>query len=211
MKRIAVLASGNGTNLQAVIDAIESGGLQAKIVLVLSDKKGAYALKRAESHGLKAVALEKTPENRERYFNLLLSEIEEASPDFIVLAGFMKILPELLLERFENRIINIHPSLLPSFGGMGLYGARVHKAVLESGARVTGCTVHFVSADVDGGPIIEQRTMEVKDTDNTESLSERIHSIEHPALVSAIALLVSGNYSIQGKRVIRPAGKQTSR
>lgn len=203
MKRIAVLASGNGTNLQAVIDAVESGELDAEISLVLSDKGSAFALKRAEKHGIRTKLLVKTDENRDQYFGLLLESLVEANVDVIVLAGFMKILPDFFVEKYENRIVNIHPSLLPAFGGKGLYGSRVHRAVLESGARITGCTVHFASLEVDGGPIIEQIPMEVKDNDTGESLAERIHEFEHIALVRALQIVISGRYEIRGKRVIR--------
>ncbi len=203
MKRLAVLASGNGTNLQAIIDAIESGRLNAGIAVVISDKRDAYALKRAEKHGIKAICMSRTAENRETYFHDIIEILNSNAPDLIVLAGFMKILPDSFIERFENRIINIHPSLLPCFGGKGFYGNRVHKAVIGSGARVTGCTVHFASTEIDGGPIIEQRTLEVRDNDTPETLAERIHPVEHEALVDAIGLILSGKYSISGKRVAR--------
>lgn len=203
MRRIAVLASGNGTNLQAIIDAIESGRLNANISLVLSDKKDAYAITRAREHGIDCRVLVRNAENRETYFRELMSTVEKSSPDIIVLAGFMKILPDFFIKNYENRIINIHPSLLPCFGGKGLYGMKVHQAVLNSGARITGCTVHFASPEVDGGPIIEQRTLAVLDDDTPETLAERIHTVEHGALVDAIALILSGKYLIEGKRVIR--------
>lgn len=202
MKKILVLASGNGTNLQAVIDAIDSGSIKAEICEVISDREDAYALIRARNHGIEGRAIVRTEENREGYFDALLKEMSLKDPDLIVLAGFMKILPDFIINEFRNRIINIHPSLLPCFGGKGLYGMKVHRAVIDSGARVTGCTVHFASNDVDGGPIIEQRTMDIFDTDTAESLAERIHQIEHPALVTSISLVLEDNYRIEGKRVI---------
>lgn len=205
MKRLAILASGNGTNLQAIIDAVESGRLEAQIALVLSDRSNAYALSRAERHGIMPQLLVRTEKNKAEYFRLLLESVEKANVDLIVLAGFMKILPAFFIEKYENRIINIHPSLLPAFGGRGLYGSKVHRAVMESGARITGCTVHFASHDVDGGPIIEQMCMEVRDIDTEETIAERIHEIEHVALVKALSLVLSGNYEIRGKRVIRKA------
>ena len=203
MKKLAVLASGNGTNLQAIINAIETGRLNARIALVISDRREAYALRRAEKHGIKAVCRPRTADNRETYFQEILELLESNAPDLIVLAGFMKILPDDFIDSFENMIINIHPSLLPCFGGKGFYGNKVHRSVLESGARITGCTVHFASTEIDGGPIIEQRTMEVRDNDTPETLAERIHPVEHEALVDAISLILSGNYSIAGKRVAR--------
>lgn len=203
MKKLAVLASGNGTNLQAVIDAIENGRIHAGICMVLSDRKDAYALSRARKHGIRTECRQRTQENRDSYFTEILGLLVSVDPDLIVLAGFMKILPDSFIKRFENRIINIHPSLLPCFGGKGYYGNKVHETVIESGARITGCTVHFVSTEVDGGPIIEQRALEVNDDDTPESLAERIHPLEHEALVDAIALIISGKYSIEGKRVAR--------
>lgn len=203
MKKLAVLASGNGTNLQAIIDAIESGKLNAEIVLVISDRRNAYALERAKSHGIKAVYSPRTSQNRETYFQELVELISDANPDLIVMAGFMKILPDDFILKFEGRMINIHPSLLPCFGGKGYYGSKVHEAVIESGARITGCTVHVVSTEVDGGPIIEQRMLEVDDADTPESLAQKIHPIEHEALVYSVSLMLSGKYSIEGKRVMR--------
>lgn len=203
MKRMAVLASGNGTNLQAIIDAVAAGKILGEVGLVISDRKSAYALVRAEQSGIPRIAMPRTRENRESYFTGIKDAIESAGCDFIVLAGFMKILPDDFVEHFRNRIINIHPALLPSFGGRGYYGRHVHEAVLESGARITGCTVHFVSSEVDGGPIIEQISMPVMDNDTPDTLAERIHGIEHEALVFAASLLMSGNYRIEGRRVIR--------
>lgn len=203
MKRVAVLASGNGTNLQAIIDAIESGRLRAEIGIVLSDKRDAYALTRARNHGLNAVFFPRTKENRDTYFKEVMELILKAEIDLIVLAGFMKILPDDFIHKFKNKIINIHPSLLPCFGGVGFYGRKVHEEVIRSGSRISGCTVHFTSTEVDGGPIIEQRTVLVLDDDTPETLAERIHPIEHEALVYSIALILSGSFEIKGKRVIR--------
>lgn len=203
MKRLAVLVSGNGTNLQAIMDAVESGRIVAAISAVISDRKDAYAITRARNHGIPVHVRIRTKENRDTYFQGLMDALEEASPDIVVLAGFMKILPDSFVDTFRNRMINVHPSLLPCFGGKGMYGSRVHEAVIESGSRFTGCTVHFVSSEVDGGPIIEQRIMEVKDDDTSETLAARLHPLEHEAMISAISLLLSGKYRIAGKRVIR--------
>ena len=203
MKKLAFLASGNGTNLQAVIDAVESGILQAEISIVISDRVNAYALTRARNHGINAVEFPRTAKNRGTYFDTIAKLIEDSSADLIVLGGFMKILPDEFIRKFENMIINIHPSLLPCFGGKGFYGSKVHEAVLESGARISGCTVHFTSAEVDGGPILEQRTVQVADDDTPESLADRIHPVEHEALVYSVGLVLDGNYEIKGKRVIR--------
>lgn len=202
MKKIAVLASGNGTNLQAIIDSTESGALNGTVCLVISDKKEAYALKRAEKHGISFRVFVRGPDYDEKYFDQIARVLEESGADLIVLAGFMKIFPPTFVKKFEGRMINTHSSLLPCFGGKGFYGKRVHKAVLESGARITGCSVHFVSNDVDGGPIIDQGSMEVLDSDTPDSLAERLRPLEHKVLVRAISRIIDGEYRIEGKRVV---------
>lgn len=204
-KRIVVLASGEGTNFQALADAVAKGELDAEIVGLISDRKGAGALKRARDHGIKAISFPRTEENRETYFRELGTKIENLNPDLIVTAGFMKILPTWLVEKYLYKIINTHPALLPCFGGPGFYGHRVHEKVLESGARVSGCTVHFVTPDVDAGPIILQAPVEVLDNDTPESLSERVKLIEHDVLVRAAGIVLKGDIEISGKRVRRRA------
>lgn len=203
MKKIAVLASGNGTNLQAIINSAESGKLDARVCLVVSDKKEAYALKRAEKHGISSKLFVRGSEDIEEYSGLIAKELENAAPDLIVFAGFMKILPPSFVQRFEGKMINTHSSLLPCFGGKGFYGKRVHKAVLDSGARITGCTVHFVSSEVDGGPIIDQDCMEILDSDTPASLADRLRPLEHKVLVRAISRVIDGRYHVEGKRVVR--------
>ncbi len=204
-KRIVVLASGEGTNFQALVDAVVKGELDAEIVGLISDRKGAGALKRARASGIKAISFPRTEENRENYFRELGSKIQELDPDLIVTAGFMKILPTWLVQKYLYRIINTHPALLPCFGGPGFYGHRVHEKVLESGARVSGCTVHFVTPDVDAGPIILQAPVDVLDDDTPESLSERVKSVEHDLLVRGAGIVLEGNIDISGKRVRRRA------
>lgn len=201
MKKIVVLASGKGTNLQAIIDAVEEGTLNARIEAVISDKKDAYALERAKKHGIEALSIVRTKENREEYFEILLNHLREIDPDVIVLAGFLKILPPFIISEYAGKMINTHPALLPCFGGKGFYGNIVHKAVLDSGARFSGCSVHFVTEDIDGGPIIVQKMCEVKDNDTPDSLSERVLKLEHKALVEAIKIVLEGNYRVEGKRV----------
>ena len=204
-KRIVVLASGEGTNFQALVDAVAKGELNAEVVGLISDRKGAGALKRARASRIKAISFPRTEENRENYFRELGTKIQELDPDLIVTAGFMKILPTWLVEKYLYRIINTHPALLPCFGGPGFYGHRVHEKVLESGARVSGCTVHFVTPDVDAGPIILQAPDEVLDDDTPESLSERVKSVEHDLLVRGAQIVLEGNIDISGKRVRRRA------
>lgn len=202
-KRILVLASGEGTNFQALLDAVNNDRLSAEIVALIADKRNCGALRRARENGIVDVSLPRTEENRDRYFRELGEKIEEYHPDLIVTAGFMKIFPTWLVEKHHMKIINTHPSLLPCFGGPGFYGNRVHEKVIESGARISGCTVHFVTPDVDAGPIVSQRSVEVLDDDTPESLSERVKGVEHTLLVEAAALVLSGRYEISGKRVRR--------
>jgi len=199
--RLVVLVSGRGTNLQAIIDAINNKTLNARIVAVISNKKKAYALKRAEENGIEAIYLPvKRGESREDYDKRLAEIIDKKNPNLIVLAGFMRILSPWFVRKYPNKIINIHPALLPSFAG--LYGEHVHEAVIEYGCKVSGCTVHFVDEKVDHGPIIVQKCVEVKDDDTPESLAARILVKEHEALVEAIKLISEGRVKIVGRRVI---------
>jgi phosphoribosylglycinamide formyltransferase-1 len=194
--KLAVLASGNGTNLQAIIDAIKDGTLQGtSISYVVSDHPDSGAIGRAQKNNITTVIVRKG-----NMVGLLKPIFEEV--DLVVLAGFLKILPMELLG--IRPIINIHPSLLPFFGGKGMYGLNVHEEVLKSGMKVTGATVHFVTEDIDGGPIIMQKCMQVEDHDTPESLQERIHHVEHEILIQCIRELRNKNYKIVGKRVIFP-------
>lgn len=199
MQSIVVLASGNGTNFQAILDAIDSGQIHAKVSLLISDRKDAYAIQRAAAWGTPSRVIPRNKAQPDLFFSEIRAELESAKPDIVVLAGFNRILPNSVIEGF--RTINLHPAILPCFGGKGYYGMKVHEAVLASGTRFSGCTVHFVTEDVDGGPIIVQRIVDVLDNDTPESLAERIHVEEHIAVVSAIQILLSGNYTIEGKRV----------
>lgn len=171
LKRIAVLVSGGGTNLQALIDAQKSKIIKSgEIVLVASDREGAYALERAKNSGIAGVYVKKGEGFEER----LIGEIEKAGADIIVLAGFLSILSEGFVKKYDKRIINVHPSLIPSFCGDGFYGLRVHRAALEKGVKVSGATVHFVNEITDGGEIIMQKAVEVKEGDTPEILQKRI-------------------------------------
>ncbi len=200
--KIVVLVSGRGTNLQAILDAIEAGELNVGVAAVISSKKDAYALKRAEKRGIPAIVVPvKRGEAREDYDKRLVEVIDKYKPDLIVLAGFLRILSPWFVKRYKNKIINIHPSLLPSFAG--LYGENVHKAVLEYGCKVSGCTVHFVDEEIDHGPIIVQKCVNVEDNDTPESLAGRVLEKEHEALVEAIKLISEGKIEIKGRRVLR--------
>ena len=171
LKNIAVLVSGGGTNLQALIDAEKSGIVKSgKIKLVISDREGAYALQRAKNAGIDAIFIKRG----EGFEASLCEALEKANIDFIVLAGFLSILSESFVKRYPKRIINVHPSLIPSFCGDGFYGLRVHKAALEKGVKVSGATTHFVNEITDGGEIIMQKAVEVCEGDTPETLQKRI-------------------------------------
>ncbi len=198
---IVVLASGRGTNLQALIDAVEDGRINGKIVAVISNKKSAHALIRAKNHGIEAIHLPaRKVESREEYDRRLAEIIDERGANLIVLAGFLRILSPWFVKRYRWKIINIHPSLLPAFAG--LYGENVHRAVLEYGCKVSGCTVHFVDEEVDHGPIIIQKCVEVLDDDTPEALAARVLEKEHEALVEAVKLISEGKVKVEGRRVI---------
>ena len=171
LKNIAVLVSGGGTNLQALIDAEKSGIIKSgKINLVISDREGAYALERAKNAGIEGLYIRKG----ETFESSLIEALENAQTDIIVLAGFLSILSETFVKRYDKRIINVHPSLIPSFCGDGFYGLRVHKAALEKGVKVSGATTHFVNEITDGGEIIMQKAVEVLEGDTPETLQKRI-------------------------------------
>lgn len=176
MLKIGVMVSGGGTNLQAIIDAVESGKIRnTEIKVVISNNPGAYALERAKNHGIEALCMSpKSYESRAAFNEAFLSKIDEYDLDLIVLAGFLVKIPEAMVEKYSHRIINIHPSLIPSFCGVGFYGLKVHEAALERGVKVTGATVHFVDAGMDTGPIILQKAVEVQKGDTPEVLQRRV-------------------------------------
>lgn len=176
MLKVAVLVSGGGTNLQAILDAVDSGKItNAKVEKVISNVAGAYALERAKNHGVQGVTLRRKDfGSKADWEQALIAEIEDCGAQLIVLAGFMAILSENFTKHFENKIINVHPSLIPSFCGEGMYGLHVHEAALAKGVKVSGATVHFVNEEVDGGKIIAQKAVEVMADDTPETLQKRI-------------------------------------
>ena len=199
MLRVAVCVSGGGTNLQAIIDAIASGKIEnAQIVRVISNNKKAYALTRAQNAGIEGICVSpKDYENRDLFNEALLASLKETDPDLIVLAGFMVAVPACVINAFRGRIINIHPALIPSFCGKGFYGLHVHEKVLERGAKVTGATVHFVDEDLDHGPILLQKAVEVKEGDTPEILQRRVmEEAEWILLPRAISLIAQGRVTI---------------
>lgn len=175
MVKIGALVSGGGTNLQAILDAIDKGGINAQVKAVVSSKDGAYALERANARGIENTVIRKKDfENAGDYEKALAKYFKDRDIDLIVLAGFMVILGPDFINEFENRIMNIHPALIPSFCGEGYYGLHVHEAVLKAGVKVTGATVHFVTAECDAGPIILQKAVDVMDDDTPEILQRRV-------------------------------------
>ena len=203
--RIAVLVSGGGTNLQAIIDKIGTGEIRnTEIVLVLSNNSRAFALERAKKAGIPAVALSpRRFPDREAFHTALVETIDKAAPDLIVLAGCMMLIPPQLIRKYENRIINIHPALIPSFCGKDYYGLHVHEKALERGVKITGATVHFVDEYLDNGPILLQKAVEVSEGDTPETLQRRVmEQAEWIILPQAIDLIAAGRVSVQGNKTV---------
>ncbi|MDP3730274.1 MAG: phosphoribosylglycinamide formyltransferase [Candidatus Omnitrophota bacterium] len=197
MINIAVLVSGSGTNLQAIIDEVGKGHIPAKIAFVLSDKKDAFALERARKAGIETITLDKKDyKKREDFDRKIIERLKNKNVELVILAGFMRLLSSYFVREYRNRIINIHPALLPSFkGSHGIKDALAH------GVKVTGVTVHFVDEHLDNGPIILQKTVDIKEDDTEETLLERIHKEEHKAYPEAIKLFVEGKLEIKGRKV----------
>lgn len=200
MFKIAVLVSGGGSNLQSIIDKIEEGYLKnCKIEIVIGDRPNIYGIERGEKEGIKTLTLD-----RKIYKNRLSNEICEnlyGKVDLIVLAGWLSILNGDLINKFENKIINIHPSLIPSFCGEGMYGIKVHQRALEYGVKISGCTVHFVDEGTDSGPIIIQKSVPVFPEDTAEILQKRVLEKEHEALPESIKLISEGKVKLEGRKV----------
>lgn len=203
MKKLGVLISGGGSNLQALIDKIESGYISASIEIVISNRANAYGLERAKNHGIPTAVISKKDYTDEYEFNkAILDELEKYKVDLVVLAGYLSILSPEVVDRYKNRIINIHPSLIPAFCGKGYYGKKVHQAVLDYGVKVTGATVHFVDYGTDTGPIILQKPVLVQPDDDVESLAKRVLEVEHELLPKAVKLWVEDRLQVQGRKVM---------
>ncbi|MGL5754150.1 MAG: phosphoribosylglycinamide formyltransferase [Paraclostridium sp.] len=194
MLNLAVLISGGGSNLQSIIDGCETGYINGKVKLVISNKDNVYGLERANKHNIKSVV------ESEEYKVIELLKKEKI--DLIVLAGYLKIISPTFVEAFRNKIINIHPSLIPAFCGEGYYGKKVHKAVIDYGAKISGATVHFVDEGADTGPIIIQASVEVKHNDTPESLGERVLNVEHEILKESVKLYCENKLIVNGRGVI---------
>ena len=205
MLKLAVLVSGGGTNLQAIIDAISAGKItNACISVVISNNANAYALERARAHGIEALCISpKDFESREAFNQAFLDKLNSYNVDLVVLAGFLVVLPEMMIKEYTNRIVNIHPSLITSFCGKGFYGLKVHEGVLARGVKVTGATVHFVDEGTDTGPIILQKAVEVEQGDTPEVLQRRVmEQAEWVILPKAIDLIANGKVSVEDGHVI---------
>ena len=203
MLRVTVCVSGGGTNLQAIIDRIQDGTIRnARIVQVISNNPGAYALERAAKAGIEGCCVSpKDYPDRETFNDALLARINEAAPDLIVLAGFMVAVPLQICRAYAGKIINIHPALIPSFCGKGYYGLHVHEKALARGVKVTGATVHFVDEDLDTGPIILQKAVEIMEDDTPQTLQRRVmEQAEWIILPRAIDLIAAGRVTIEGRR-----------
>ena len=200
MLRLAVLVSGGGTNLQAIMDAIDNKTItNAEITVVISNNPGAYALERAKNHGIEARCVSpKSYENREAFNQALLETLQSYKPDLIVLAGCLVVIPEIMVKAFPNKIINIHPALIPAFCGTGYYGLKVHEAGLKRGAKVTGATVHFVDEGTDTGPIILQKAVNVEEGDTPEILQRRVmEEAEWVIMPKAIDLIANDRITVE--------------
>lgn len=195
MLKIGILVSGGGTNLQAVLDAIDCGRItNSEVTVVISNNQNAYALERARKHGIEALCISPVDfQEREDFYEALLSKIDQYCLDLIVLAGYLVAIPVSMIQKYRNRIINVHPSLIPSFCGKGYYGLKVHEAALARGVKVTGATVHYVDEGMDTGPILLQKAVEVREGDTPEALQRRVmEEAEWLILPQAIQMIANG-------------------
>lgn len=205
MLKVVVMVSGGGTNLQALIDGVHNGTItNAEITAVISNNQNAYALKRAEQNGIPGICISpKAYSSRNEFNHALLEKVNELNPDLIVLAGFLVVIPPEMIAAYRNRMINIHPSLIPSFCGTGYYGLKVHEAALERGVKVTGATVHFVDEGTDTGPIILQKAVEIYAEDTPEVLQRRVmEQAEWILLPKAVDLIANGKVETDGNRTV---------
>ena len=193
MVKIGVLISGGGTNLQAIIDGCENKSINGEVRVVISNKEEAYGLERARNHKITAIC--------EKDENKIIEILKENEVELVILAGYLKIVSPKLVNEYRNKIINIHPSLIPAFCGKGYYGEKVHQGVIDYGAKVTGATVHFVDEGADTGPIIMQKTVEVKQDDDAKKLAERVLEVEHEILTKSISMFCENKLSVNGRRV----------
>lgn len=193
MVKIGVLISGGGTNLQAVIDGCKNKSINGEVKVVISNKAEAYGLERAKKNNIKAIC--------EKEEDRIIEILKENEVELVILAGYLKIVSPKLVDAYRNKIINIHPSLIPAFCGKGYYGEKVHQGVIDYGAKITGATVHFVDEGADTGPIIMQKTVEVKQDDDAKKLAARVLEVEHEILTKSISMFCENKITVQGRRV----------
>ena len=202
MKKIGVLVSGGGSNLQAIMDASDSGLLNAQVGVVVSNKPGVFALERAAKHDIPAIVIDHRDYNTAADFSEAIAEcVAKYNSDLVCLAGFLRILHPSLIEKYPERILNIHPALLPAFGGKGMFGHHVHEAVIASGAKFSGASVHFVTPETDIGPIVRQGIVAIADEDTPDSLAAKVLTIEHQIYPEAIKLVLEEQIVVDGNRV----------
>ena len=204
--RLAVCVSGSGSTLQNLLDRAADGRLEAEVVLAVASKPGVGSIDRAAKAGVPSVVVERKGKSAEAFGAAIFGAVRDARADYVVLGGFLALLP--IPDDFAHRVVNVHPSLIPAFCGRGFHGEAVHRAVLESGTRITGCTVHLADATYDTGPILLQRPVPVLDDDTPATLADRVTAAERDALPDALALLASGRLVLEGKRVrvVPPSG-----
>ena len=198
--RIGVLASGGGTNLQAIIDSCERGEIDGDVAVVISNVPNAYALERARKHGIDVFCFPSEGITREQHETDVIECLEQHGVGLVCLAGYLRMLTPLMINKYSGRILNTHPALLPSFGGKGMHGLHVHKAVLDYGCKVSGCTIHIVTEEVDGGPIVLQKAVPVLEDDTPETLQERVLKEEHKLYPRAVQLFAQGKVKMDGRR-----------
>lgn len=199
--RIAVLISGSGSNLQSIIDKIEKKEIYGELVLVVSNKRNAYGLERAKKHNIESLMIDSQLIGKDDYNRQILEAVTEKNVELVILAGYLKILDKKFIEAYRNRIINIHPSLIPSFCGKGYYGLKVHQSAVDYGVKISGATVHFVDEEADNGPIILQESVAVDFDDTPETLQSKVLAIEHELLPEAIKLYCDGKLEVIGRKV----------
>lgn len=203
MTQIAVFASGRGSNFRAIYQKIEQGYLPCRISVLITDRPGAGALHFAKEKGIpNYVVAPKTFSSPQAFGGKLLKILAEYNVNYIILAGYLKKIPDNLIDQYQNRIVNIHPALLPAFGGKGMYGMHVHQAVFESGAQYSGVTVHLVNNEYDAGPILLQKVVDIHDCQSPEEIASRVLAVEHRVFPDALKILLEKNIEIRGKRVI---------
>lgn len=200
--RIAVLISGSGSNLQAIIDKLEKNEINGELVVVISNKENAFGLERAKKHNIEGLLIDSKTIDQDEYNRLILNALTDRNVELVILAGYLKILDKKIIEVYKDRIINIHPSLIPSFCGKGFYGLKVHESAVDYGVKISGATAHFVDEKADNGPIILQKPISLDFEDTAESLQRKILALEHELLPEAIKLYCDGKLKVIGRKVL---------